>query len=325
MDLSLKILITGAAGYIGSVLVEALAKDDNQLFLLDDLSEGNLQSIPANVPFFKGSYGDAALLQSIFEKNPVDAVIHLAASSSVPDSVLNPLEYYDNNIKNTLILLDQMAKFSVPKFIFSSSAAVYGEPFRIPIDESHPCIPINPYGKSKLFLEEILRDISDTKKLEFVAFRFFCAAGASETKGESRTSETHLIPLVTDCLLGKRDVMNVYGDTFPTNDGSGVRDYIHVEDIAQALVLSLKKFDIAKNSFYNIGSDAGYSVLDIIQAAEGIFETRIPKVICPPRPGDPAKLVASSSKIRNELGWVPKNSIEDIIISAYNWRKSPKY
>ncbi len=321
----MKILVTGAAGYIGSVLVEALAEDDNKLFLLDDLSEGNAQSIPANVTFYNGSYGDAALLRNIFEKNAIDAVIHLAASSSVPDSVINPLEYYDNNIKNTLTLLDQMVKYGVTKFIFSSSAAVYGEPSHTPIDESHPCIPINPYGKSKLFLEEILKDISETKKLEFVAFRFFCAAGASETKGESRASETHLIPLVTDCLLGKRDKMYVYGDSFPTHDGSGVRDYIHVEDIAQALVLSLKNFEIAKNSFYNIGSDEGYSVLDIIHTAEKLYKTKIQLEICPPRPGDPAKLVASSAKIRNELGWIPQYTIEDVITSAYNWRKSPKY
>jgi UDP-glucose 4-epimerase len=321
----LKILVTGAAGYIGSVLVEALAKEGNDLFLLDDLSEGNIQSIPQNVPFFNGSYGNAAILENIFENHSIDSVIHLAASSSVPDSVLNPLEYYDNNIKNTLILLEQMAKYSVPKFIFSSSAAVYGEPAHTPIDESHPCIPINPYGKSKLFLEEILRDIAFTKKLDFVAFRFFCAAGASEYKGESRASETHLIPLVTDCLLDKRETMFIYGDSFPTVDGSGIRDYIHVEDIAQAIILSLKNFDKAKNSFYNIGSDEGYSVLEIIKTAEKIFGKKIPQVIRHQRPGDPAKLVASSRKIRTELGWEPKNSIEDIIVSAYNWRKSPKY
>ena len=321
----MKILVTGAAGYIGSVLVEALANEKNDLLLLDNLSEGNILSIPDNIPFYNGNYGDADLLKTIFAETAVDAVIHLAASSSVPDSVINPLEYYDNNIKNTLVLLEQMVKYSVPKFIFSSSAAVYGEPTYTPIDETHPCIPINPYGKSKLFLEEMLRDISDTKKLDFVAFRFFCAAGASETKGESRASETHLIPLVTDCLLGKRDKLHVYGDSFSTPDGSGIRDYIHVEDIAQAIMLSLKNFDKAKNSFYNIGSDAGYSVLEIITAAERLFKMKILQDICPPRPGDPAKLVASSKKIRDELGWTPKYSIEDIIVSAYNWRKNPKY
>ena len=321
----MKLLITGAAGYIGSVLVDSLIKNGHELVLIDDLSEGNAKSIPGNVTFFKGSYGDNNLLEEIFSSSQIDTVIHLAASSNVPDSVVRPKEYYENNIKNSLTLFEAMIAHNISKIIFSSSAAIYGEPLYLPIDENHPCNPINPYGYSKLFLEEIIQDLAVSKQLEYVIFRFFCAAGATEGKGESREFETHLIPLLTDCLLGTRKDISVFGNDFPTADGSGIRDYVHVEDITHAHVLALQNFSKVKNSIFNIGSDEGYSVLEIIQTAEKLFSIKIAYNVHDRRLGDPAKLVASSQKISDVLGWKQQYGIEDILTSTYKWRKTSKY
>ncbi len=319
------LLLTGGAGYIGSIVAEYCINAGYDLIILDDLREGNIKSLPNSVKFYQVNYGDKKALQDIFTNNAIDCVIHLAASSNVPHSVIVPELYYSNNITNTLTLLECMQEFGVRKFIFSSSAAIYGEPEYQPVDENHAHIPINPYGKSKLFVEEILKDLANSNKLKFVAFRFFCAAGATAFNGESRKDETHLIPLVVDCALRKKDEMYVFGNKFNTIDGSGVRDYVHVADIAQAHVLALKNFDTVANDFFNIGTDSGNSVLELVALAEKIFHRKIPMKIVDSRPGDPESLVASSAKIRKDLGWKPLFGLEQILLSTFLWRKNPRY
>jgi UDP-glucose 4-epimerase len=322
----LNILVTGGAGYIGSVILELLAKHtDHAVIAVDNLSDGNRQSIPAAVRFYQGDIGDAALLHNIFASENIDVVIHLAASSSVPDSVINPIEYYQNNIVNTITMLEAMLKHNVRGIIFSSSAAVYGEPQSVPIAETHPTIPVNPYGHTKLFTERLLNDLAVSGKIDFVALRFFCAAGATADHGESRKAETHLIPVILDYLLGKGVPVKIYGNTFPTPDGSGIRDYVHVCDIARAHILSLEHFDAIKNTVFNISTNSGYSVLEVVRAVEKIFSVHIPFTIEEPRPGDPAMLTASSERIREAIGWETEHDLESIIRSAYEWRKNPKY
>jgi len=239
--------------------------------------------------------------------------------------VTDPLKYYDNNVVNTLSLLKIMLKHKVNKIIFSSTAAVYGEPLFTPIDENHPLKPVNPYGASKLMDENILSDFAQAYDISFIAFRYFCAAGATENRGESREYESHLIPVVLDQILGKRDSITVFGKDFSTVDGTGVRDYIHVEDIAMAHILGMDNFEKSKNKFYNLGTEKGYSVLEIINSAEQIINEKIKYKIGQKRPGDPAVLIASNSKANKELGWKPTKTLEDIIISSYKWRKNPKY
>jgi UDP-glucose 4-epimerase len=321
----LTLLLTGGAGYIGSVIARHCIDAGYDIIILDDLSEGNARSLPQGVPFYHADYGDKETLVAIFSKHRVDAVIHLAASSSVPHSVIEPELYYRNNVCKTITLLESMASHGVKKMLFSSSAAVYGEPRYLPVDENHPAIPINPYGKSKLFIEDILRDMAAAADFQFIAFRFFCAAGATQSNGEARPNETHLIPLVADCALGKRERMIVYGDTFPTSDGTGVRDYIHVADIAQAHLLALAKINVLSNTAYNIGTDSGYTTLEVIKLAAKVIGRNIPYIVSTQRPGDPAELVASSGKIRAELGWKPAYDLEQIILSAWQWRKNPRY
>lgn len=319
------LLLTGGAGYIGSVIAEYCISAGYDLIILDDLSEGREASLPKTAIFYRANFGDKNVLRRIFSEHQVDAVIHLAASSSVPHSVVAPELYYENNISNTVSLLEVMQEMGVKRLLFSSSAAVYGEPQYLPVDEQHPAAPINPYGKSKLFIEEIVRDLAAAAGLRFIAFRFFCAAGATAFCGESRKEETHLIPLVVDCALQKRRHIVVYGNSFPTNDGSGVRDYIHVADIAQAHLLALGKMDSIQNEVFNIGTDSGYSVFEVIRLASRLFSFDIPFHVEAARPGDPASLVASSNKIRAVLGWNPLFSLEQIILSTYLWRKAPRY
>lgn len=320
------ILITGGAGYIGSILSSLLFEENQMIIIIDDLSSGNIKSIPEESIFYRASCGDKNILREIFEKYKVDVVYHLAASANVPDSVQNPLEYYKNNVINSINLLEMMIKYNVNKIIFSSSAAVYGEPQYTPIDEDHELSSINPYGRSKIMVEQVIMDLNNAYGFKYHIFRYFCAAGATSENGESRKSkETHLIPLVAYAALGKRNHVDVFGDDYPTIDGTGVRDYLHVLDIAKAHILALEALDDHPNEVFNLGTETGYSVLEVIDTAQIVLGKEIPYKIAPRRTGDTASLVSSSVKIRDMLGWEPKYGLEDMIESAYEWRNNPKY
>ena len=319
------VLVTGGAGYIGSVVTELLEKKGHKTIIIDDLSEGKKGAISEDGIFYQSNFGDVNTLEAIFKKFKVDFIFHFAASANVPDSVINPMKYYENNVVNTFSLLKMMIKSGVKKIIFSSTAAVFGEPVYTPIDEKHILNPVNPYGMSKLMVENILTDFSNAYGLNFVAFRYFCAAGSTKDHGESRDYETHLIPVVLDQVLNKRDFVTVFGNNFNTPDGSGVRDFIHVEDIASAHILAMENFERIDNKFINLGNGKGYSVFEVINAAEEYLNTKISFKIGGKRPGDPAVLIASYQNAFEQLGWKPSKSLKDIIESAYNWRKNPKY
>lgn len=321
----MNILVTGAAGYIGSVVSELLQREGHSLFLLDDLRDGKQEALPAGAFFRKADFGNASVLDEIFKNQIIDIVVHLAASANVPESVADPLPYYDNNVSSTISLLKKMKEYDVKKIIFSSTAAVYGEPVFSPITEQHTTKPVNPYGFSKLFDEQIMRDCVHAYGIQFVIFRYFCAAGATKFNGESRLCESHLIPLVIDQALGHRQVINVYGNDFDTKDGSGVRDYIHVADIAMAHLKAIQYFEIAKGNTLNLGTGTGYSVLEVIRETEKIAGKKITFLISGRRPGDPASLIASFAKAQSLILWQPTYTLSDIIFSAYEWRKKPRY
>jgi len=319
------ILVTGGAGYIGSVVAELLKKKGYKVIIIDDLSEGKIGAVSNKNIFYQSNFGDTNTLEDIFNKYKINFVFHFAASANVPDSVSNPLKYYENNVVNTVSLLKMMIGFDVKNIIFSSTAAVYGEPVYTPIDEKHILKPVNPYGTSKLMVENILSDFSNAYGLNFITFRYFCAAGSTKNHGESRNNETHLIPIVLDHVLKKRDNVPVFGNNFTTLDGTGVRDFIHVEDIAIAHILAMENFDRVTNKFINLGNGKGYSVLEVIKAAEKYLYTKVEYKIDEKRLGDPAVLIASHQNAFQLLGWKPSKTLKDIIESAYNWRINPKY
>ena len=321
----MNILITGGAGYIGSVVAELLEKQGHRLVVVDDLRDGKRAAVIPAAELQVVDLCDLPALRAVFAHRQLDAVIHLAASANVPDSVVNPLNYYANNVQGTCNLLECMRVNGVRKLIFSSTAAVYGDPQYLPINEQHPLLPVNPYGHSKLMDEQILRDCQAAYGIRFVAFRYFCAAGATASHGESRKCETHLIPVVLDQILGKREKVLVFGKNFPTADGTGVRDFIHVVDIARAHILALEHLETSAGEVFNLGTGVGCSVLEIITAAERLMATRVRFEFAPPRPGDPPNLTAACVKARDRLGWSPQFGLDDIIRSAYLWRKAPAY
>jgi UDP-glucose 4-epimerase len=269
--------------------------------------------------------GNPADLEKVFQQYPIQAVMHFAAHSQVGESVLQPLMYYRNNVANTVTLLEAMQQAGVQHFIFSSSAAVYGEPERTPITEEHPCTPTNPYGTTKLTVEHILRDVSQASALTYCSLRYFNAAGADSSGdiGERHEPETHLIPLVLQVATGDRESIKIFGEDYPTPDGTCLRDYIHVSDLTQAHLLALESLlKGGGNATYNLGNSTGYSVKQIIEAARRITGHEIPAIIADRRAGDPAILVADSSLIREQLGWHPRyERIEDIIQSAWVWHQ----
>jgi UDP-glucose 4-epimerase len=316
------ILVCGGAGYIGSHTVkELISKYD--VVILDNFTTGYHFLINDKVNFEQGDLGDATLLDCIFKKYDIDTVFHFAANSLVSESVQDPLKYYKNNVSATITLLDKMVEYGVNKFIFSSTAATYGIPKTSLITENTETSPINPYGKSKLMIEDILSDISDAHNLVYVVLRYFNAAGAHETAeiGESHNPETHLIPIVMQHLLGEREQISVFGTDYDTPDGTCVRDYIHVTDLANAHILAyegLVKREVA-NEVFNLGNGAGYSVKEIIEVCEKVSGKSAVIEYAERRIGDPAILVASSKKIEEKLGWKPQFDLEEIISSAWRW------
>jgi len=318
------ILVVGGAGYIGSHMVLDLLRAGYPVVTLDDLSRGHRELVPGG-DFIEGDMGDPALLAQIFNQHPIRAVMHFAAHSQVGESVQQPLEYYRNNVANTITLLQSMQQAGIAHFIFSSTAAVYGEPERTPITEQHPCAPTNPYGNTKLTVERLLSDVSYASDLSYSVLRYFNAAGADaeSTIGERHRPETHLIPLVLQVATGERESIKIFGDDYPTTDGTCLRDYIHVSDLTRAHLLALQSLlNGGSNSTYNLGNSSGYSVRQIIDSARQITGHPIPAITAERREGDPAILIADSSLIRAELGWQPRyENIEDIIRSAWVWHQ----
>jgi len=326
----MNILVTGGAGYIGSVCVEELIRQGNKVIVIDNLQEGNREAIHREAVFYESNFGDKRVLDSIFEDHAIDAVIHFAAETTIAFSMTDPQLYFINNVVNGVNLLEVMKKHGCLRFIFSSTAATFGEPEYTPIDEKHIQKPINAYGESKLMFEKILDWYHFAYGLQFNAFRYFNAAGASERLGEDHRHESHLIPIVLRTALNVQKNENagelkVFGNDYATTDGTCVRDYIHVVDLARAHILALGNLDVHPDAKYNMGNGTGFSVLEVIEMAKKITGIDIPYVVTDRRPGDPAVLVASSDKIKTETGWEPEYpDLESIIRSAWEWHsKNP--
>ena len=318
------VLVVGGAGYIGSHMVLDLLRADYPVVTLDDLSRGHRDLLPGG-DFIEGDMGNPADLESVFRQYPVKAVMHFAAHSQVGESVVHPLMYYRNNVANTVTLLEAMLQAGIRHFIFSSSAAVYGEPGNAPITESHLCAPTNPYGTTKLTVEHILLDVSQASELNYCSLRYFNAAGADAAGniGERHEPETHLIPLVLQVATGARASIKIFGDDYPTPDGTCLRDYIHVSDLTRAHLLALESLlQGGGSATYNLGNSTGYSVKQIIEAARRITGHPIPAVTAARRAGDPAILIADSAQVRATLGWQPRyENIDDIIQTAWAWHQ----
>lgn len=321
----MRILVTGGAGYIGSHVVRSLAGHGFDVIVYDNLSRGHRESV-AQFPLVCGDIANRALLAETIEVWGVGAVVHLAADSVVGESVADPRRYFNNNVAQGLALLDTMLDSGVRYFIFSSTAAVYGEPETLPIPEDHPFRPTNPYGESKAFIETVLRRYDQAYGLRYASLRYFNAAGAHPDGdiGEDHEPETHLIPLILQVAQGVRDVVTVFGDDYPTPDGTAVRDYIHVCDLAEAHVLALHALlEGGVSCVYNLGNSRGYSVLEVIETARRVTGCTIPYTVGPRRQGDPAVLIASSDRARRHLGWSPRYSgLEAIIRTAWEWHRA---
>jgi UDP-glucose 4-epimerase len=320
------VLVCGGAGYIGSHAVARLVEKGEEVVVVDNLYKGHRRAVPENVKLYIGDLADECFMMRVFEANEIDSVIHFAADSLVGESVEKPLKYYENNVYGTLCLLKVMARFEVSKIVFSSTAATYGEPENIPILETDKTEPTNPYGETKLAVEKMLKWCEKAYGINYVVLRYFNVAGAHESGliGEDHNPETHLIPLVLQVALGKREKIYMYGDDYDTHDGTCIRDYIHVMDLVDAHILAIKKLrNGGKSSTYNLGNGNGFTVKEVIDTARKVTEHAIPAEVAPRRAGDPAKLVASSEKAMKELGWKPEySSLEKIIESAWNWHKN---
>jgi UDP-glucose 4-epimerase len=315
----MNVFVTGGAGYIGSICTEELLNASHAVTVYDNLTEGHRSAVDSRAKFIFGKPEvDGDILNAVKSAKP-DAIMHFAANALVGESMTNPKKYFHNNFVNALKLADAAVECGVKKFVFSSTCATYGPPDRVPMTEDLPQRPINPYGESKLMFEKMLIWYQQLHKLDFVAFRYFNAAGASEKFGEHHRIETHLIPNVLKVALGQAKQCEIYGTDYPTPDGTCIRDYIHIIDLAQAHILGLAP---GKSGFYNLGNGDGYSVKQVIQSCEKITGTKIPAVEKPRRPGDPPKLVAAANKAFTELGWKPKYpKLDDIVATAWAWHK----
>lgn len=324
----MRVLVTGGAGYIGSHTVRRLQKKGHQVVILDNLSRGHIESVPKDAVFEKADLLDIQSLKSVFSKHAFDAVVHFAAFAYVGESVDNPALYYENNVAGSFNLIKTVNEYGVKKFVFSSTCSVYGNPERIPISEEQIPAPINPYARTKLMIENILSDFDGSYGLKYTALRYFNAAGDSDDAsiGESHDPEPHLIPLVLFTALGKRNSIKIYGDDYNTKDGTCLRDYIHVNDLADAHVLALEYLnDGNPSTAINIGTGEGYSVKEIIDAAREVTGKEIKSEITGRRAGDPDALIADNAKAKKILGWKPEYGLKRIIETAWNWHKNQKY
>lgn len=319
----MRILVTGGAGYIGSQVGELLLRRGHSVTVLDNLSKGHREAIPAEAEFVLADTGDKAALERVFAAGRFDAVMHFAAFIEAGESMIEPEKYFDNNSARTLTLLQAVLNHRVPRFVFSSTAAVYGEPRHIPIPEDDPLDPTNFYGESKLIVERMLAAFHAAHGLRYASLRYFNAAGARAGHGEAHHPESHLIPLVLRVALGQRPSIAIYGTDYPTRDGTCIRDYIHIEDLASAHLLALDGLEQHSRLICNLGSGSGFSVREIIEIARQVTGHPIPAVESPRRPGDAAALIARSDRIRQLLGWNPQRSdIETIIRTAWEWHQS---
>ena len=316
----MRVLVTGGAGYIGSVVTEELLRDGHQVTVYDNLTRGHLEAVASDAQFVHAELSDAQTLRATLSNHQIEAVVHMAADSLVGESVFHPAKYYQNNLVAGLSLLDAMLATEVRQIVFSSTAATYGQPEQQPIEENAPNNPTNPYGASKLAFEHALRWYDSAYGLRYASLRYFNAAGASAKFGEHHDPESHLIPITLQAADGKREYVEIYGSDYDTADGTCIRDYVHVIDLARAHILALEALK-EESRIYNLGcGGAGYSVLDVVESARRITGKVIPAKVGPRRAGDPAMLIASSEKIRRELGWNPTLQDLDLIIeSAWRW------
>ena len=319
----MNLFVTGGAGYIGSVFVEEACTAGHTVTVFDNLTEGHRSAVDSRASFVQGDLGERERLATAVKDAGAEAVIHFAASALVGESMTNPSKYFRNNVANGVNLLDAAVGAGVRKFVFSSTCATFGPPDRVPMDETLPQRPINPYGESKLMFEQVLKWYRELHGLDFVAFRYFNAAGASAQFGEHHRIETHLIPNVLKVALGQKDQVDIFGTDYPTPDGTCIRDYIHIADLAQAHLLALAP---NQSGFFNLGNGEGFSVRQVIATCEAVSGRKIPAVEKPRRPGDPPKLIASAGKALTQLGWKPKfTRIEDIVATAWAWHlKNPQ-
>lgn len=320
------ILVLGGAGYIGSHTVYELIDNGEDVAVIDNLLTGHEEAVHPKARFYRGDIRDREFLDEVFKKEKPDAVIHFAACSLVGESMEKPLKYYDNNLCGTKILLDSMVSNGIDKIVFSSTAATYGEPERIPILETDRTEPTNTYGETKLSMEKMFKWVGKAHGLRYVSLRYFNACGAHKSSkiGEDHNPESHLIPLILQVPNGKREYISIFGDDYDTKDGTCVRDYIHVTDLAQAHILAVKYLQAGNESdIFNLGNGVGFTVKEVVDCARKVTGHPILAKITPRRAGDPAQLIASSEKAKEILGWTPEhNSLEEIISTAWNWHKS---
>ncbi len=318
----MNILVTGGAGYVGSIITEELLEKGHKVIVLDNLQQGHKEAVLPEAEFGLADICDAQAVEDVFSRARIDAVMHMAAETVVEYSVTDPKRYFQNNVVGGINLLEAMLKYDVSKLIFSSSASVYGQPHTTHVSEHHAKAPVNSYGESKLMFERILDWYGKAYGLKHISLRYFNAAGASERFGEDHRPETHLIPNVLKVAWDKRSPVAIFGADYPTRDGSCIRDYVHVIDIAQAHILAVEKVEYLSGKVYNLGNGEGYSVFEVVTTARKVTKTDIPITIYPRRSADPAVLVASSSRAKSELGWMPEfPDLESIIKSAWRWMK----
>ncbi|MEQ2525094.1 UDP-glucose 4-epimerase GalE [Bacillaceae bacterium CLA-AA-H227] len=319
----MSILVLGGAGYVGSHAVYQLIDAGKDVVVVDNLQQGHEAAVHPNATFYKGDIRDRSFLQSVFEKETIDAVIHFAANSLVGVSMETPLEYYDNNVFGTQVVLETMKANNVKYIVFSSTAATYGEPKQVPITEDMPTVPTNTYGETKLAMEKMMKWTEIAHGIKYVSLRYFNVAGARTTGeiGEDHNPETHLIPVVLQAALGTREFITIFGEDYDTPDGTCIRDYIHVEDLIDAHILALEYLQNGgESNIFNLGSNSGFSVKEIVETAKEVTQREIPVKIGERRAGDPSTLIASSTRAKEVLGWEPKHTaIQDIIKDAWNW------